>query len=263
MSKQQWITCVIVRLQKVPGKDLKRSCRFEVQLPNEICGDLDSLEQDIATQFSQAGVRISRDPDQYATDFTKCLRRIREEAPNILQDPWSAFPLSASQKSEGRMDVVVMGSLEGRVDQAFSVLHHLYMASGDPSLVQGEVCLITDVSVSMLLNKGVNTIHVPRSEGLLEENVGIIPLGRPAVISTQGLEWDVKDWKTEFGGQVSTSNHIRADVIVVETDEVVLFTVEIAKSVTDDNGGRDVNRYKWSKVVYEKAQRRKNTNSSN
>ncbi len=79
-------------------------------------------------------------------------------------------------------------------------------------------------------------IHTPLSEGLLTENVGIIPVGRPAVISTQGLEWDVTDWTTEIGGQVSTSNHIKRDVVVVHTTERVLFTVERVK----DRGERDI-----------------------
>lgn len=39
---------------------------------------------------------------------------------------------------------------------------------------------------------------------------------------------DVTDWLTEFGGQMSTSNHIKNDIIEVETSEQVLFTVELA-----------------------------------
>lgn len=66
------------------------------------------------------------------------------------------------------------------------------------------------------------------SPDLLTENVGIIPLGRPSVITTRGLEWDVTEWTTEFGGQISTSNHIRSGVIEVETSERVVFTVELA-----------------------------------
>ena len=57
--------------------------------------------------------------------------------------------------------------------------------------------------------------------------VGILPLAGPAVISTEGLEWDVKDWETQFGGQVSTSNHVLPDtqVVTVQTDADVLFTI--------------------------------------
>ena len=62
-----------------------------------------------------------------------------------------------------------------------------------------------------------------------EENIGIIPLSSPAVITTHGFEWDVENWHTEIGGQISTSNHIRADKVEVETSVPVLFTLELAE----------------------------------
>ncbi len=65
---------------------------------------------------------------------------------------------------------------------------------------------------------------------MFEENVGIIPVRGPAVISTKGLEWDVKNWRTEVGGQISTSNHVRSEVVEIEVSEAVLFTVELAKA---------------------------------
>lgn len=64
------------------------------------------------------------------------------------------------------------------------------------------------------------------TEGLITPNVGILPVYGPARITTHGLEWDVEDWPTHMGGQVSTSNHIVEDQIIVETDNEVLFTVE-------------------------------------
>ena len=59
--------------------------------------------------------------------------------------------------------------------------------------------------------------------------MGIVPLGGSAKITTEGLEWDVRDWETRFGGRVSTSNHIRARKVVVWTDERVLFMVEVGE----------------------------------
>ena len=76
-------------------------------------------------------------------------------------------------------------------------------------------------------------IRTPLGPGLLGENVGIIPVARPAVITTRGLEWDVEGWATEFGVQVSTSNHVRGGVVEVETTERVLFTVELAGKVVE------------------------------
>jgi thiamine pyrophosphokinase len=52
-------------------------------------------------------------------------------------------------------------------------------------------------------------------------------MGKPAVISTKGLEWDVQEWRTEFGGRMSTSNHIVSDLVEIDTSDTVLFTVEL------------------------------------
>ena len=117
----------------------------------------------------------------------------------------------------------------GRADQAFSQLHHLYLASEDPELACGDIYLITPESIIFLLHKGMNVVHTAMSHDQLGENIGIIPICRPSKISTWGLEWDVKGWQTEFGKQISTSNHIRSPIVKVHTSEPVLFTVEVAQ----------------------------------
>ncbi len=61
------------------------------------------------------------------------------------------------------------------------------------------------------------------------KHVGILPVGGPSVITTRGLEWDVREWRTEFGGRVSTSNHVlpETEVVEVETTREVLFTIAL------------------------------------
>jgi thiamine pyrophosphokinase len=81
-------------------------------------------------------------------------------------------------------------------------------------------------SITLLLWPGTTKIETPLKEGLITPNVGILPLFGKAVITTKGLEWDVEDWPTEMGGQISTSNHIVEDHISISTDVHVLFTVE-------------------------------------
>lgn len=160
--------------------------------------------------------------------------------------------------------ILILGGLGGRVDQAFSQIHHLYTAtrtetgSGSGSGVDLNLYLVSEESITFVLHPGKNTIYTPgtnrpftpsleetspsittttittpkqKEEGeyYLEENVGIIPLFGPTRITTHGFEWDVTDWPTEIGGQISTSNHIRADVVEVECRVPVLFTLELAR----------------------------------
>lgn len=129
---------------------------------------------------------------------------------------------------------------------------------------QGDLYLLSEESLSFLIPPGRNVIHtpftyrqdqqqqgkqqenhqisngedkhivtMPPSECIFSENVGIIPLSGPTHISLRGFEWDVTNWRTEIGGQLSTSNHIRADSLEVDVDKekgrAVLFTVELAE----------------------------------
>ncbi|KAK5062999.1 hypothetical protein LTR84_005075 [Exophiala bonariae] len=169
--------------------------QYRHRLPDAIIGDLDSLSRRAEEHYRERGVLVVKDPDQYSTDFTKCLSWIR------------------GTMGDAPMDVVVLGGLGGRVDQGFSQIHHLFMAENDPSLLRGRIYLLSEQSLSFVLANGQNLVYV--EPGYFAENIGIIPVLGKTLLTTKGLEWDVENWPTEFGGQVSTSNHIRSDVIEI------------------------------------------------
>ncbi|KAK5112204.1 hypothetical protein LTR62_004365 [Meristemomyces frigidus] len=177
-------------------------------VPDLIHGDLDSLQDTVRERWQQIGVKVSHDPDQYSTDFGKAIKKVVECLPAVK-------------------DILVLGSLGGRVDQGIGLLHELYREQARRHTAI-RFTLFTESSITVVLGQGQTTIETPLKTGLIRENIGILPLYGPAVISTQGLEWDVEDWPTEMGGQVSTSNHITADQITIKTDREVLFTVERA-----------------------------------
>jgi len=192
---------------------------------NAIVGDLDSLRPEVEEHFRQQGVLVEKDGDQYATDFKKGLKWIRQH--NEQQ--------YVSEAEASVMDVVAIGGLGGRVDQGFSQIHHLYLAQSDPQLLRGRLYLLSEQSLSFVLDPGCNIIHV--EENTFNENIGIIPILGMSKISTKGFEWDVEDWKTEFGGQISTSNHIRSEKLEIRVDERrPLFTVELADRLTATKG---------------------------
>lgn len=230
------------------------------KLPDAIVGDLDSIHTSVRSHYENLGVTVVEDRDQYSTDFTKCLKYLKGHAGEILSpvtkpsasaSAKQGASASAKQGDASRLDILILGGLGGRVDQAFSQIHHLYQMTWEYSSAQsaGSLYLVSEESLTFVLQLGRNVIHTPgvcrprpphdqstlssdRNAGgeddLLEENVGIIPLSGPARISTKGFEWDVKHWHTQIGGQLSTSNHIRDDIVEVQTDVPVLFTVELA-----------------------------------
>lgn len=265
------------------------------QLPDTIVGDLDSLHPSVRQHYEKLGVSIIEDPDQYSTDFTKCLKYLNIHIEEIMASPRKAWKSSTKQGSSAyaastastqreqasTLEIVILGGLGGRVDQAFSQIHHLHMMTQTQREVRetgqnkpsenekqkskpaagGNLYLVSEESITFILQQGKNIIHTPATkradrdaalrsetqpeegegsverraaeeqgqEYFFEENIGIIPVSGPASISTRGFEWDVQDWHTEIGGQISTSNHIRADTVEVETSVPVLFTLELAQ----------------------------------
>ena len=188
-----------------------------------ITGDLDSLRPDVSAHFAARGTAVVRDDSQYRDDFRKALL--------ALASDYAGPPLAAA---------LVHGGLGGRADQAFAQLHQLYLyatGAADQSAVTASgppVYLLAGDSVVFALRPGRHVVRTRRREGreaggrpALGKNVGIIPLGGPAVISTRGLEWDVQDWPTSFGTQVSTSNYVREDDVMVVTDQTVLFSIDL------------------------------------
>lgn len=177
-------------------------------LPTTIHGDLDSLSDHTRSCFSKLGVEVTEDPDQYSTDFGKGINKVLAQKPHVR-------------------DILVLGSVGGRVDQGIGLLHELYREQKlrHPGV---RFWLFSEASVSVMLGPGTTVLHTPVGEGLITRNVGILPIYGKAVISTEGLEWDVEGWETEMGGQVSSSNHIVEDRIAITTNKEVLFTVERA-----------------------------------
>ncbi|KAF4628479.1 hypothetical protein G7Y89_g9667 [Cudoniella acicularis] len=173
-----------------------------------IIGDLDSIIPASRQYWHEKGVDIVHDSDQYSTDFTKAVNNI-----------W------APEKSKP-MNIVAIGGIGGRVDQGVSILHHLYMFQ--KNYESGKMFLLSNEGITFVLRSGKHKIKARENfMGFgLGKHVGILPLKEPSVITTTGLEWDVTDWKTEVGGQMSTSNHVQEDWVTVETTKDVLFTID-------------------------------------
>lgn len=198
--------------------NLPPTVALEKALPNAIHGDLDSLSAPTRKIYEELGVEISRDPDQYSTDFGKAIAKILTSRPNTRA-------------------ILVLGSVGGRVDQGIGLLHELYREQkaqaqrqqqqqpGQPGV---RFWLFSEASVSVVVGPGRTVLHLPVEDGLVTANVGILPVYGRAVISTKGLEWDVQGWETEMGGKVSSSNHVVEEWVEVESDREVLFTVERA-----------------------------------
>ncbi|KAF2837190.1 thiamine pyrophosphokinase-like protein 1 [Patellaria atrata CBS 101060] len=179
-------------------------------LPDIVCGDLDSLRHDVRQYYEQRGVKVQQDPDQYSTDFGKAMQKVY------------------SLPNAGSRETIILGSLANRVDQGLGLLHELLREQKrNPHI---KLWLFSETSVSFILTPGFSAIHACMAEKIFTENVGLIPIYGPCTITTTGLEWDVHEWPTSMGTQVSTSNHVVKDIVTVTTDNEILFTIELQPS---------------------------------
>ena len=189
---------------------------------------MDSLLPEVEKYYRGLGTKILKDPDQYSTDLMKSLKCIRDRRSLYISQRRRGKRPAENQSETLFLDIAICGGLGGRADQAFSQLHQLYAANQAHSTTSDDLYLVTPESILFLLRQGLNLIKCPVGPRLLTKYVGIIPIGKPSVITTRGLEWDVTNWSTDFGTQVSTSNHIVKDIVEIETTERVLFTVGIS-----------------------------------
>ena len=186
------------------------------------------MRDDVREFYVQNGVTVSHEGSQDDTDFGKAIGVVKK-----WKAETSSLPLSSISSLLLKQDVLVLGGLGGRVDQGLSLLHALFYYSVDcPEL---RLWLFSEASITFILFPGRSIIETPLSSGIITPNVGIVPLLGPSMITTYGLEWDVQEWLTRMGEHVTTSNHILADEVIVETTEKVLFTMELSDHLTFHN----------------------------
>lgn len=215
--------------------DLDRSNSENHLSFDTVIGDLDSLRPDVREYWYRKGSEIIHDPDQYSTDFMKATSYLKtfEISKDADFTPCKFGSrrdnLQAIKDGSQIKDIVCLGGLGGRVDQGMSTLHHLYAFQNEGGYESGRMFLLSSEAITFVLKSGKHRIKARESYPVmaLGKHIGIIPLKEPSVITTRGLEWDVENWKTEFGGQMSTSNHVKGDWVEVETTKDVLFTIDL------------------------------------
>ncbi|KAF8567706.1 hypothetical protein P879_02134 [Paragonimus westermani] len=175
-------------------------------LPQFVTGDFDSINDDALEYYrSKNSVHVIETPDQIATDFTKCIRILNE----FIQ-------------KEPKADVIVGAYISGgRSDHEFGLIKSLYEAHKMRSI---PVYLVSDYCVSLLLQEGQHTIHA--NTGFEGKHVGLIPVGKPCMVTTRGLMWNLKDQLLSFDDLVSTSNALTDKIIHISCDNPLLMTME-------------------------------------
>jgi len=192
-------------------------------IPDRIRGDLDSLDPSVRAYYESQGVSVEQDFCQDTNDLDKALQ--------IL--------VSDDKDSSNTVDrVIIYGAFGGRFDQEMASFAALYKWA---PYFNGQLYLYSDETCAFLIpaNKDCEirlpfygtTHNVEEQERDIGEGptCGLIPLGcRCESIVTSGLKWDLDGtMPLEFGGLVSSSNHIMEPTVKVFASHPLIFTAEL------------------------------------
>ncbi|GAA5945338.1 hypothetical protein JCM3775_002189 [Rhodotorula graminis] len=186
-------------------------------LPDLVLGDLDSLRPEVKEYYVGKGVPVEHDPDEFSTDLGKNVARLSQ-----LERRGAAAPPPQQHQ------LVLVGGLSGRLDQTVHTLHALTL------LVEKEgrdrVWAVGRESAAVVLAKGKHELRIDLST--FGKTCGILPLGSSAArVTTTGLEWDLGPtaymYPTSLSEAISTSNHLVQERVTLETDETVVWTMEV------------------------------------
>jgi thiamine pyrophosphokinase len=186
------------------------------KIPTFICGDFDSISNEILNYFQEKQVDIFKISDQSTTDLEKCLTKLSER----------------SNVSNMKYNVIIYGGLGGRFDHEMQNINCLYKYRQHFL----KMCVVSPVCVVSLVPAGEHMIEVWKEmEG---PTCGLIPIGGPvSSLTTRGLQWDVTDWKSQFGGEISSSNSVSSychdenskAIVHIKNSEHVLWTVTLSE----------------------------------
>jgi len=217
----------------------------QLYIPNAITGDLDSLTADNRRYYEQQGVPIVRVEDQDRNDLDKAIAAVLDHFDEEKKEDSSR----TNDEQPTRIQCVVYGAFGGRFDQEMASMQALYRYNNAVHPQQHQTSnrnnnldlfLYDDNTMAFLIPAGETCIRLALPDAETTKNdsnvvavsegptCGLIPLGGPVrSVTTHGLQWDLQQQSTQFGGLVSTSNRMVAAKVTVECSEPIVFTAEI------------------------------------
>ncbi|KAJ2834446.1 thiamine pyrophosphokinase [Coemansia sp. 'formosensis'] len=183
----------------------KKTGTLETYIPDVIVGDLDSLLESPRAYYAQKGTEIHHISDQDSTDFMKSLRYLDT--------------VRRAGKPTDDCIVVVLGGLGGRLDH---ILHTLKVMFNNH--LKRQMVVVSDENLAFVAPKGKNKILV--NKHVDGPTCGIMPLVGEAVLTTEGLRWNLDHYPSTFEGLMSTSNIIDDPEVHIDSSMPVAWTSE-------------------------------------
>ncbi|KAH3688337.1 hypothetical protein WICPIJ_000675 [Wickerhamomyces pijperi] len=236
--------------------DYSKSNRY---IPDFIIGDLDSLRDEVKSYYASQGVTIIKQSTQYDSDLGKCLKFIECYYHNLEQqtsisygkiNDYDGISILYGQlqqvKCTTQTQVLIIGGINGRFDHTIqsinTMIRHYHNTESnhvtDKANFQNlSMYYLTNVDLIAYLPPGHTQIILSDSDSSTVSfpyhgsNCGLLPLTSTSVkLTTMGLKWDVVDWVSEMGENVSSSNRVVGKdriIIKCEGSRGVIFSLEL------------------------------------
>lgn len=206
-------------------------------IPDYITGDCDSLTDKVKQYYQKHNAIVLPQYSQYSTDFMKSVKLVsiyysdgKFKLDSPVEENDGLSELIKMYSNPNPTTVYVAGGIDGRFDQTFQLINQLYiMKSEFPNL---KVYFITANDCIFLIPKGKNHIKYSSRNSFNDKDhmpaCGLLPFGGAVELSTEGLQYDVTNWKSHVSGPVSSNNRlVGIDGFVIETTGDIVMNVEV------------------------------------
>ncbi|TID21053.1 hypothetical protein CANINC_003548 [Pichia inconspicua] len=221
-------------------------------IPDYVVGDLDSVTNRNLNFYSSIGTNIILQSSQFYMDFTKAVsvakvhlvnKNFLINLPDTIDSVEKYVDSIDFPKINDSLKFLILGGIGGRFDQTLQIISQVYQNSIIDNTIQFALLNSEHNEIIHFLKKGINFINYPKfnENNELEifgnittkskpnlRNVGILPLTSPAIISTNGLKWDVINWSTSITTKVSSSNlQVAKEGFIIETNQPIFINLEL------------------------------------
>lgn len=211
-------------------------------VPEYITGDLDSLRPEVRTYYHHHGAVVIEQQSQYLLDFMKAIKVVvvhhsdqRAQLGGPIDRDDGLSSIASAITTATTTTVHVAGGTDGRFDQTFQLINQLYCLHHDYS--QLRIYFVSANDIVFLAPKGTTYVVYPHRTvfNRIERipKCGLLPFRGEVTLNTRGLQYDVENWVSGVGGNVSSSNGVVGTTgFVVETSDDIVVNVEISHRQT-------------------------------
>ncbi|KAF8370982.1 hypothetical protein PRIPAC_77411 [Pristionchus pacificus] len=191
-----------------------RARSMRLKCPTAICGNIHGLSDFTRNFYKEKQCTLLHELGDNRTDLSACLDLLR----------------AANAPSP----TVVLGGLSGRADRTLGTLHSLVELQSDSSWSAPPpyVIILDGDNLVCVLRQGSHRFEFDHSH--LTGTCGIAPICQSeTLVTTDGYRWNLERTPLAFGSNISTSNELISEQVMVNTSAPLILTFELLSGSTN------------------------------